>query len=174
MLHRQMRDLDAAELFLERAQENYESCGTVEERIATELERSLTIRDQGDIYRALAIAELALTRSRSIENTRLIAEALRCVGIPLADHGNFADARMFFQEGLGLSGVSGNQLLNGELNEELAILELAEGDLLNSALYLEAARKMYLQLGCASRAERATYRYNQFDQKNLQLGHRHT
>lgn len=158
MLHRQRGNISEAEIALERALDNYQSRGTVEERIATEVERALIILQQGDPERAEAIAQVALAKSQAIGNPRLTAESLRSLGIVCRHQHAYAEAREHFIKALQLGKIGNNQILTGELYEELSILSLLSGTREESATYLADACRIYELLGSTARATRAVLR----------------
>jgi tetratricopeptide (TPR) repeat protein len=159
MLHRQRREFTEAEAYLDRAMENYRPTGTSEEKLATALERSLTIRDQGDAIRARAIARHCLQQAREMRNHRLTAECLRAAGMIDAALGLFSDAEAHLLDALKMEVVEHDLILRGELFEELAAVAAELGDGVRGPLYLDSAVVSYKRLGSDARATRAVARF---------------
>ena len=158
MLLRQRGEYFEAEAYFQRALENYQPHGTREERVATDLERSLAMLAIGDLAAAAALAQHALEQAGEMANDRLIGEALRTVGKVHMEGGDLESARTNIGKALRSPALRENPMLEAELHEEMAVIEFTAGSDGQARQHLEMACSSYGRLGSQRRAERARCR----------------
>ena len=127
MLFRQIGEPNDAETYLDRALEHYDPLGTAQERIATNVERSLTIAERGDLDGALELVRRTSRDALDMANQRLWAECCRAEGKILASIGDLAAAEETLKSALQLAGSEDDLLLKAEIQEELAIVAVYGG-----------------------------------------------
>jgi len=103
VLHREIREYDAARLCLERALKFFEADGRGDYDMMIKLELAMMCREQGQLDEAFAWVERAGEVSRRIDRRELEADRLLVLGRLMCSAGRHAEARAPFAEALRLA-----------------------------------------------------------------------
>lgn len=121
-------------------------------------ERAGLLHTRGDTSTAKLLATRAYETLRKLELPRELGEALRVLGIIHRGEGQYSRARAAFEEALRLARQTGVRLLEAEVLEELAVLQVESGGEAADAA-VEQASALYEQMGASTRAARTRSRF---------------
>jgi tetratricopeptide (TPR) repeat protein len=142
----------------ELALEYYRNSAGEQLVLACESERALLALKMGDVQFAEGSARRALRRSQTIKHRYTEGELLRTLGMILVER-DLHEARSCFTASLVIARDVGARMLEAEVHEELAVLEVIEGREPQSVTtHLNAAVEIFEEIGTPPRADLARQR----------------
>jgi tetratricopeptide (TPR) repeat protein len=154
MLHREVRRYAESDREFLHAREYFEAHGSMEELVATDVERSVLLLLVGESNMARRTANLALRKAQELDNLRLTGEALRVVGMVSIDSGDYGASALALQEALSIAESSGIPLLQAEVHTLLFWTMRGIGDGAAASDHLTRAERLYVAMGAPARAHR--------------------
>jgi ATP/maltotriose-dependent transcriptional regulator MalT len=154
MTNFQMGLLENADSNFSTALEHYDRSGTTAEKIGTLIERAhLRLRMNDDAFAEASIRRV-LSEVRSLNSTFMKGEAFRVAGIILHAQGQYNEARRYLVLSSQLAQRIDRRILLAEVAEELARLEIGEGNIPQAQQRVRECISHYLKMGAVRRAQR--------------------
>jgi tetratricopeptide (TPR) repeat protein len=144
---REWNRLEEAATHLALAADYFEGYGTAEERVLTCVERALLHLAREDLRLAETLARSALNRAGSLGVEVLKAFAAKALGVILVRMGNTSAARAHLTFSEVVSSEIHSTQLHAEIQEELSLLELADGRIGEAINRRLLADRLYTKLG---------------------------
>ena len=150
---------DASEAY-RRAREMASSVGYEQLVVLSTSGRAEVELRRGDREMSRALAELGLGHAGRLEDPVCRAEALRVHALVRAEDGRdgVSEARQSLRTALGLAHASGQRLLEAEVERDLGLLLLLDGEERAGRQRLDRALALFRELGAAGEARRTAER----------------
>jgi tetratricopeptide (TPR) repeat protein len=158
MAYRQLRVYPEALAHVDRALAMLGAASDNELRASAELERGFVLHYMGETRLAEFTARRVHQTSIQSGAKHLEGEDLRLIGIITRDTGRFDEARQCFDSALEIARLTDRPMLEAEIMEEIALLELAEGRVPAADAAIIEAAAIFGSIGAAVRGRKAEAR----------------